>query len=371
MTKNQYIKEINEIGQSIWYDNLSLDVLRSGELKRLLDCGVSGLTSNPTIFKKAIADTSHYDEKIAQLAQEGGDADQICETLMIDDVGAAADLLRETYENTQGRDGYASIEVSPKLAHDVQGTVAAAVRLWKRLQRPNIMIKIPATDAGIDAIEQVLSKGINVNVTLIFSCNVYTRVANAYINALQNLDDAQRNAISSVASFFVSRVDSIAERELTKKKAELGPSMEQFIGTVGIANSKCAYQRFQEIFSESAFTRYGEQGARVQRPLWASTGTKNPDFSPVLYVEELIGAETVNTLPPQTLNSLLEHATVRETITTAPEAATTLLENLAQVGVNLEALLEELQRDGVEAFVQSYEELIAAVEQKRSQLTAA
>jgi transaldolase len=371
MTQNQYIKEINELGQSIWYDNLSLDVLRSGELERLLDSGVSGLTSNPTIFKKAIADTSHYDNKIAQLAQEGGDAEHICETLMIDDVGAAADLLRETYDKTQGRDGYASIEVSPKLAHDVEGTVTAAVKLWQKLQRPNIMIKIPATDAGIEAIEQVLSRGINVNVTLIFSCSAYARVADAFINALQNLNDTQLKAISSVASFFVSRVDSIVERELEKKKTELGSSIAQFTGTVGIANSKFAYQKFQEIFQGAAFTKYAERGARVQRPLWASTGTKNPAFSPVLYVEELIGAETVNTLPPQTLNALLEHATVRETITAAPESATILLQSLAEAGINLEALLEELQKEGVEAFVQSYDELVAAVEQKRSQLTAA
>jgi len=371
MALNTYVEQINHLGQSIWYDNLSLDVLRSGELKRLLDLGVSGLTSNPTIFKKAIADTSHYDEKIAELAGRGDNAEQICETLMVDDVGTAADLLLDTYNKTNGADGYASIEVSPRLAHNVDETVKAAVSLWNRLQRPNIMIKIPATEAGIRAIEQVLSQGINVNVTLIFSCSVYRNVANAFLSALNNLNENQLKNISSVASFFVSRVDSIIERELNRRGETLGTSAEQFIGAVGIANSKLAYETFEEIFRGAPFSNYSERGVRAQRPLWASTGTKNPAFSPVLYVEQLIGSDTVNTLPPQTLESLLAHAEIRETISKGLPEAKSLLQELEEHGIDLEALLEELQQSGVEAFITSYDELLSAVEQKRAKLIAA
>lgn len=374
MTKNPQIAALNELGQSVWYDNLSRDVLRSGELARIIEAGVSGLTSNPTIFKLAIADTSNYDDDIRRLAREGhGDAETICEALMVADVGAAADLLRPIYDRSEGGDGFASIEVSPDLARDTAQTVEVARRLWKSLARPNIMIKVPATEEGIPAIRTLLEEGINVNITLIFSVEVYEQVAEAYIAALEarrarGLDVSR---ISSVASFFVSRVDAIHEARfdaLVNEGKARAEEKQKFWGKIGIANSKLAYAAFERLFNGERFAPLAAAGAKVQRPLWASTGTKNPKFSKVLYVEELAGAHTVNTMPPATLTALLEGAQIEPRLHQAIEEARGVIATVRELGLPFDELLLELQSAGVKLFAESYRDLLASIEQKREQV---
>ncbi|MCI5064365.1 transaldolase [bacterium] len=382
MAKNRNVQAVGEAGQSLWYDNLSLDVLRSGELQRLLEEGVSGLTSNPTIFKKAIADTSHYDEKIValrdSLSSSSGSAEgvteEICESLMVDDVAAAADLLMPVFEASGGEDGYASIEVSPRLAHDTAGTVAAAERLWKKLDRPNIMIKIPATEAGIPAIREVLSQGIPVNVTLIFSVEVYRQVISAFLEGVAQIESADRQKkIASVASFFVSRVDAAVEKEISARGSLSTEVVEQLVGKVGIANSKLAYELFEEVFRGEEFSPLREQGVPVQRPLWASTGTKNPSFPELLYVEALVGKDTVNTLPPATLQSLLERSPdappIRGELHDGLSEAKKTLQLLEESEIDLSRILSQLQEEGVRSFSDSYEDLLRAVAEKQKALS--
>lgn len=371
MTKNVQIEALNRIGQSIWYDNLSREVLRSGELRKIIETGVSGLTSNPTIFKKAIADTSDYDSDMRTLAIRGLDTEAICEELMIGDVGAAADLLRPVFDKTRGDDGYASIEVSPYLAQSTAETVRTAERLWSRLARPNIMIKIPATAEGIPAIEETIAKGINVNVTLIFSVEAYSKVAEAYLRGLERRVAAGKpvSSLASVASFFVSRVDATCEKffdGLVKSGKASESDRAKFFGKVGIANSKAAYQRFEEIFGSDRFGTLRAQGARVQRPLWASTGTKNPALSPVLYVEELAGKDTVNTVPPATLNALLSQGSIGPRLHQATADAGKVLDQVRALGIPLAKLIGDLQEEGVRLFAESYRDLLNSIERKRS-----
>lgn len=371
--KNPNILALNELGQSVWYDNLSRDVLRSGQLKVLIDQGVSGLTSNPTIFKQAIADTNNYDEDMRSSELKSLGTEALCEELMLRDVAAAADLLRPTYDATGGGDGYASIEVSPYLAADCQGTIDAAVRLWGKLNRPNVMIKIPATAECIPAIQAVLEKGINVNVTLIFSKEVYEQVANAYIKALQTRaaqGESLRN-ISSVASFFVSRVDAIVEKtfdELVAAGKAKASDKEIFFGKVGVANSKIAYASFEKLFASDAFKVLKEKGARVQRPLWASTGTKNPVFKSVMYVEELAGRDTVNTMPPATVKALLAGADIKPKLHSGGKEAGDLIAKVNAMGVPTDALYVDLQKAGVKSFADSYRELLDSIEKKRKSI---
>jgi transaldolase len=369
-TRNPQLLALNELRQSVWYDNLSRDVLNSGELENLIAQGVSGLTSNPTIFKQAIADTSNYDSDMRSADLKALSTEDLCEELMIRDVAAAADLLRPVYDATGGSDGYASIEVSPFLADDCAGTIAAAERIWAKLARPNVMIKIPATPACIPAIEAVLDKGINVNVTLIFSRSVYEEVANAYVSALESRASRGESVrqLSSVASFFVSRVDAIVEKSIdalvVSNSAPAG-TKEKYLGKVGIANSKVAYSAFEEIFSRERFKAVRELGARVQRPLWASTGTKNPAFKATMYVEELAGSDTVNTMPPATLKALLVDATIEPRLHSGFAEAKELIVGLAPLGVDFEKLLIELQLAGVKSFADSYRDLLQSIETKR------
>lgn len=373
VTKNPQILALNELGQSVWYDNLSRDVLRSGELKTLIDQGVSGLTSNPTIFKQAIADTANYDDDMRSAELKDLNDEALCEELMLRDVAAAADLLRPIYDATGAGDGYASIEVSPYLAADGKGTVEAAVRLWKKLNRPNIMIKIPATPECIPAIQETLEKGINVNVTLIFSKEVYEQVAHAYINALKARaarGESVRN-IASVASFFVSRVDAIVEKtfdDLVKAGKAKADDKGTFFGKIGIANSKVAYAAFEKLFSSNDFKTLKEQGARVQRPLWASTGTKNPVFKAVMYVEELAGRDTVNTMPPATVKALLADGAIEPRLHSGAAAAEALVSSVNALGVPFNALLKELQVAGVKSFSDSYRDLLQSIENKRKSI---
>jgi transaldolase len=354
-------------------------VLRSGELKSLIDQGVSGLTSNPTIFKQAIADTTNYDEDMKSPELKGLSTEALCEELMLKDVAAAADLLRPIYDATAAGDGYASIEVSPYLAEDAAGTVAAAQRLWKKLNRPNVMIKIPATPQCIPAIQQTLECGINVNVTLIFSKEVYEQVAEAYISALETRvkrgDDVR--SIASVASFFVSRVDAIVEKHfdaiLQGNAAQSGKApaaeRERFLGKVGVANSKLAYASFEKLFGSPRFKKLQDaHGAKVQRPLWASTGTKNPAFKAVMYVEELAGRATVNTMPPATVKALLLGADVKPMLHSGLDQAVKLLEWIDSLGISITSLLKELQVAGVKSFADSYRDLLASIDEKRARV---
>lgn len=372
-SKNPQILALNELGQSVWYDNLSRDVLRSGELKGLIDQGVSGLTSNPTIFKQAIADTANYDDDMKQSELKSLPTEALTEELMLRDVSAAADLLRPIYDHTGAGDGYASIEVSPYLAADGKGTVDAAVRLWKKLNRPNIMIKIPATPECIPAIQAVLEQGINVNVTLIFSTEVYEQVAQAYIAALEvrvKRGEPVKN-ISSVASFFVSRVDAIVEKtfdELLKSGTVKESDKGVFFGKVGVANSKIAYASFEKLFNSERFKALRDKGARVQRPLWASTGTKNPAFKAVMYVEELAGRDTVNTMPPATLKALIGGGTIEPKLHSGLKQAEELIATLGTMGMDVAKLLRELQVAGVKSFADSYKELLASVDAKRQKV---
>lgn len=369
--KNPQILALNELGQSVWYDNLSRDVLRSGELRSLIESGVSGLTSNPTIFKQAIADTANYDDDMRSDELRKLSTESLCEELMVKDVAAAADLLLPVYKATNAGDGYASIEVSPLLAADEKGTVEAAVRLWKKLARPNIMIKIPATPECIPAIQATLEHGINVNVTLIFSERVYEQVANAYIAALETRAKKGEDlrCVASVASFFVSRVDAIVEKkfdELLKSGKVAAEQKQSFFGRIGVANSKVAYGAFERIFGSERFKKLHDKGARVQRPLWASTGTKNPAFKAVMYVEELAGRDTVNTMPPATVKALLQGAEIAPRLHSGCEDARKLLSAIAGMGIAFDDLLHELQIAGVKSFADSYRELLSSIEQKRA-----
>ena len=365
MARNECIEAVNRCGQSIWYDNLSRDLLGSGALAGYIDAGVSGLTSNPTIFKKAIADSAHYDGAIA--ASNAADAEALCEDLMVEDVGAAADLLRPVYERSDTADGYASIEVSPLLANDTATTVAAARHLWARLSRPNIMIKVPATDAGLPAVATLLSEGINVNVTLIFSVQRYEEVAQAYLRGLEarRAKGGELHGVRSVASFFVSRVDSIFEETIRARSEE---DWDGLVGQMGIANSKAAYGSFQRIFAAPRFRALAASGALVQRPLWASTGVKNPAYHPLHYVQTLVGHDTVNTVPPQTLDVLLRGAAISPRLEERIHENIRMLESLGGRGIDLQALLTRLQLDGVKLFADSYRELIEAVSHKKESL---
>jgi len=355
-------------GQSLWLDYIRRSLMSSGQLDRLVEeDALRGLTSNPAIFQKAIGGSTEYDDAIAAFLGEDPslEAGDIYERLAIEDIRRAADILRPVYDET-GYDGVVSLEVSPHLAHDTEGTIEEARRLWEAVDRPNLMIKVPATDAGIPAIEQLLSEGINVNVTLMFSLDHYEKVAHAYLDGLRRADDP--SGIVSVASFFVSRV----AREVDTRLEDRGLTDEvDFDGSdVAIANAKMAYQRFREIFHGDAFADLREQGAFVQRPLWASTSTKDPTRSDVLYVETLIGEQTVNTIPPDTLDAFRDHGTVSgQTVTDDLDRARDVLDRLGEVGIDLDDVTETLQERGVEKFANPFDDLMDALEEKREEIS--
>lgn len=353
---------LHEFGTSVWYDNISREILLNGELKRMIDeWGVRGLTSNPAIFDNALK-ASAYDPLITELASKGLSVDQIFEELAIGDIAEAADLLRPLYEESLGEDGFASIEVSPLLARDAEGTFTEAKRLFERLDRPNVMIKIPGTPEGLPAVRKALEAGINVNVTLLFSVKNYVDVAKTYCDALSARVSRGEpvDRIRSVASFFVSRVDSIIDSHLEKIAAEKVTLKDKALslrGKFGIANSKLAYREFLRIFSAPEFLELRKAGARVQRPLWASTSTKNPNYRDVIYVEELIGPNTVNTIPHNTLEAFVNHGELAETLTRGVDRAQALAQELVSVGINIDALMDKLQVEGVEKFADSFHSL--------------
>ena len=354
------------LGQAIWLDHIRRSLITSGELQELIEEGVTGVTSNPTIFEKAIAGSTDYDDALHLLVDAGKTTAEIYEALVLEDIQRAADLLRPIYERTGGSDGYVSLEASPKLAHDTASTVTEVRHLFTALERPNVMIKVPATRAGIPAIETLIGEGININVTLIFSLAQYRAVAGAYIAGLEKLAAAGGDAtrIASVASFFVSRVDTAVDQALE----EMGEKELQ--GKIATANGKAAYALFREIFSRARWERLVALGARVQRPLWASTGSKNPLYPDTLYVDSLIGPDTVNTLPPATLQAFLDHGRVSPTLEADLQEARARLARLADLGVDLQAITQQLLDDGVAAFAESFEALMVSIAEKREQLLA-
>jgi transaldolase len=367
--------ELQGCGQSVWLDNISKAILDSGELKRLIDeDGLRGVTSNPTIFEKAINGSQDYDAAISQLARVDRSVDEIYEALVIDDIRRATDLFRPLFRLSDGLDGYVSLEVSPKLANETERTLEEARRLWKKVDRANVMIKVPATPAGIPAIEQLISEGINVNVTLMFSMEHYVRVAEAYVRGLQKrAQKGQSLAVGSVASFFVSRVDSLIDKQIEDRLARVSSAnerqeLEPLLGKTAIANSRLVYQKFKEIFGRRAFLDMKEKGARVQRPLWASTSTKNPKYRDVLYAEELIGADTVDTMPPATIDAFRDHGQVRASIDQGLEEAESIFRSLARLGIDMNAATEKLQADGVKLFADSFDTLMKSLATKRESL---
>ena len=368
MTK---LQELAKLGQSVWYDNIRRALLDSGEMADLIGQGVTGVTSNPTIFEKAIAGSTDYDEALHELVEDGLEVAQIYEKLVLDDIARTADLLRPVYDQTQGLDGFISIEVNPMLAYDTQGTVLEARQLFEDLGRPNVMIKVPATGEGVAAIRTLISAGINVNVTLIFSIDNYSEVAEAYLAGLEDrlAAGSQDLGIASVASFFVSRVDTAVDRALGGIGAGATAASE-LKGRAGVANAKKAYARFKEIYNGDRWERLAALGARVQRPLWASTSTKNPTLPDTLYVDSLIGPDTVNTIPPATLQAFIDHGTVSRSLDEDLEAAEAHLERLSAMGLDLVSISDDLQEEGVSAFARSFEALMNAIALKRERLLA-
>lgn len=370
--------DVQEYGQSIWYDNISRQLLDSGEIQRLVDeDGVMGMTSNPTIFEKAISQSDIYDEAIMSVLD--ADVNTIFENLAIADIQAAADILRPIYDRTNGVDGYISLEVSPLIANDTQTTIDEAVRLRNAVDRPNLMIKIPATDAGLPAIEESIFNGINVNVTLIFSTEYYAKVIEAYLRGLERRHEAGQpiDHIASVASFFLSRIDTMVDQQLQSnilraqgRDIDRVAANRRLLGKAAIANAKLAYKLFKEQFGDERFETLKAAGARVQRPLWASTGTKNAAYPDTMYVDELIGSDTVNTVPPATLVAFKDHGTVSPTLEQDVDDASDVLDMLAEVGVSLEMVTNSLLADGVEKFASSFQTLMSVIEGKRKMLKA-
>ncbi len=356
-------------GQAIWLDYIRRDLLTSGELERLIaEDGVTGVTSNPAIFQKAIGESDLYDADIRELidGRPTLSAVELYEELAVREIRLAADLLRPVYDAEDGADGFVSLEVSPHLARDTAGTLAEARRLWRWVDRPNLMIKIPATDEGVPAIEEALAEGIPVNVTLMFSLADYEAVAGAFLRGVARAAEPARAA--SVASFFVSRVDSKIDGKLEAVGSDEARSL---CGTIAIANSMLAYRRYRELFHGEPFAGLRRRGARPQRVLWASTSTKNPAYRDVIYVEELIGAETVNTVPPATLEAFREHGEVRPSLEEGMAGADEPIRRLAALGIDLDAATAELQREGVEKFATPFDSLLATLERKRATLAGA
>ena len=369
------LEQLLQCGQSVWLDSISRDLIKSGQLQRLVTGDkLHGLTSNPTIFEQAIGHSDAYDDALRQLlrANEKQTEKTLFEALAIEDIRMAADVLRPVYDETHGGDGYVSLEVSPHLARDTGGSIAEAKRLWQAVERPNLMIKIPGTHEGIPAIEQLISEGINVNVTLMFSLRHYDVVSRAYITGLERRDAYSPGGNKiwpvSVASFFVSRVDNVIDPMLEKIGTQEALALR---GKVAIANAKLAYRRFRETFYGEPFDSWRKKGVHVQRPLWASTSTKNPAYSDVLYVEELVGPDTINTMPLKTLEAFRDHGRASETLGKGLAQAEADIAQLKKLGIDLNAVTEKLQNDGVDSFAASYDKLLASLKKKRQEILTA
>jgi transaldolase len=366
------LRELAAAGQSIWLDNIRRSMFASGELQKLLDVGLRGMTSNPTIFEKAIGSGSDYDDQLRDLVGEEHDPTKLFEALAIRDIRSACDAFKPVFESTGGLDGYVSLEVSPTLAHDTQGTIDAAARLWKAVDRPNVMIKIPGTPEGCPAVRATIAAGINVNVTLLFSVDRYADAANAYIGGLEDRVKAggSIDKIASVASVFVSRIDTAIDKTLDERIAK-GEDLAGLKGKAGIANLKLTYQRFEQLFHSERFAALKAKGATVQRPLWASTSTKNPAYDDLMYVVTVVGAHTVNTMPPNTLDALLDHGVVKpDTVHDDLPGAKALIEELASKGISLHDVTEQLVAEGVKSFAASFTSMLEAIAGKQNELAA-
>lgn len=358
------LHDLAELGQAIWFDFIQRSLISSGEMQRLIGDGVRGVTSNPTIFEKAIACSTDYDLALKTFARDGKSVDEIYEALVLHDISLTADLFLPLYADTHGLDGYVSIEVNPRLAYDTARTIDEALRLFTLLNKSNVMIKVPATDAGIPAVEALISHGVNVNVTLLFSVEQYVKAAEAYLSGLEKrlASGGDIGMVASVASFFVSRLDTAVDAELEKAGH---PGLQ---GKAAIANAKVAYDRFKSLFSGERWERLASHGARVQRLLWASTGTKNPKYSDTLYVDRLIGPHTVNTLPPVTLGAFIDHGRVVPSLDTAVPEAKEHLASLEALGIDIDAITSRLETEGVRSFAESFESLLNSISSKRSEV---
>jgi len=368
------LTDLGTLGQSIWLDYIRRDLITSGKLRRLIEeDGLRGMTSNPSIFEKAIVESHDYDDEIRTLAHEGRGAEAIYEALSQHDVQSAADEFRPVYDKTDGKDGYVSLEVNPHLAHDTKGSLAEARRLWTALDRPNVFIKIPATAEGLPVIQQLISEGISINVTLLFGLPRYRQVVEAYIAGIEAraAEGKPVKHVASVASFFVSRIDALVDPLLEKAAAQGGKEADlarKLHGQVAIASAKVAYQIFKEIFGRDRFQRLANQGARVQRLLWASTSTKNPNYSDVKYVEALIGPDTVNTVPLETLEAYRDHGDPRTQLERDVKEAYRVLERLRELGIDLDKLTRQLEDEGVEKFNQPFDKLMETLTKESPEL---
>lgn len=366
------IEQLFKLGQSIWCDNISRHMINTGELQRLIDIGITGVTSNPTIFMKAITGGNDYDDLLNRLLNEGRDTLSTYEGLVIPDIIDTADILHPVYEQTNGIDGYISLEVNPKLAYDTEGTIAEARRLFELLNRPNVMIKVPATEEGMPAVETLIGLGINVNVTLIFSLAMYEKVIQSYLAGIKRFEssDGDLSKVNSVASFFVSRLDTMVDKQLMEKQAA-GEDVDHLLGKAALANAKLAYEKFEESFLHNdEFKELSAIGARLQRPLWASTGTKNPEYSDTMYIDELIGPHTVNTLPPKTIEAVLDHGGTQATIHQNYSDARKIISDIEAMGINMKDVTDQLTREGVDLFAQSFDDLLKNLSKKTEQVRA-
>ena len=376
-TAKNTLQQLHDHGQSPWLDYITRDILKNGKLQELIDQGIVGLTSNPTIFQKAISGSQLYDDELRRLVREGKSVDEIYDALVLDDIRAAAAILRPVYDRTNGRDGLVSIEEPPRLAYDTQKSIEEARRLFHYLNLPNVMIKIPGTPEGIRAFQQAISEGINVNVTLVFSLENYRQVAQAYIAGLEERAAAGRSIdrIASVASFFVSRVTTAVDHKLEQLIAATDDEarkheLRALQGTGAIANAKLAYDAYKEIFAGPRWDALAQKGARTQRCLWASTSTKNPKYRDILYAEQLIGPDTVDTMTPATIEAFLDHGVVERTVDKDVDQARAELAAIEKAGISMDEVTLQLQKDGVKQFADSYDELIDAISARRQEMMA-
>lgn len=370
------IRALREQGQSIWYDYIERGMLQSGELQQLIEDGIAGVTSNPTIFQNAISGSAAYGEDLAALVAAGNNAKAIYEALAIADIQTAADILRPVYEESDGQDGFVSLEVAPDLAYDTAATIAEAKRLHGLVDRANLMIKVPATVEGLPAVRELIRSGINVNVTLIFSVERYGDVMEAYIQGLEDRQSAAEavDRLASVASFFVSRLDASLEPRLQQLAAAHPGDADRYLalqGKIAAANAKVAYRSFEEKFTGARWEKLAAAGASVQRPLWASTGTKNPDYPDLLYVDGLIGPHTVNTMPPTTVDAFIDHGVVARTVDQNVEKAQQQLDTINAMGISLGEVTDALEEEGVAKFADSFVQLLDSIEVRRQELVAA
>jgi transaldolase len=366
------LRELAAAGQSVWLDNIKRSMFASGELQKFVDQGLRGQTSNPTIFEHAIGAGTDYDAQLKSLIATEHDPQLLFEALAIQDIRSACDVFAPVFKSTGGLDGYVSLEVSPTLAHDTNATTEAALRLWKEVDRPNVMIKIPGTPECLASIRASIAAGVNINVTLLFSVDQYAAAANAYIDGLEDRAKAGGaiDTIASVASVFVSRIDTAIDKMLDERIAK-GEKLEDLKGKAGIANLKLTYQKFEQLFNGPRFAALKAKGAKVQRPLWASTSTKNPKYDDLMYVVNVVGTDTVNTMPPATLDALLDHGVVRpDTIHEDVPGAKALVGDLAAKGISLHDVTEQLVADGVKSFAQSFKEMLDAIKGKHDALAA-